>query len=114
MSTDMYPQSTKEIPERRRALAPHSLNAFHEFSLQVFAEGTLSTKLKQLIALAVAHTTQCPHCVRGHARAALEAGASSEDVMEVIWVAAEMHARAAYAHSTIAVDAMQELGKTQR
>jgi len=114
MSTDMYPQSTKEIAERRRALAPHSLNAFHEFSLQVFAEGTLSTKVKQLIAVAVAHTTKCPYCIRGHATAALEVGASCEEVMEAIWVAAEMRAGAAYAHSTVAVDAMQEFGKTQR
>jgi AhpD family alkylhydroperoxidase len=110
----MYPQSTKDIEERRRALAPHSLGAFHEFSRQMFAEGALSTKVKQLIAVAVAHTTQCPYCIRGHAREALKAGASCEEIMEAIWVAAEMRAGAAYAHSTIALDAMQEFRKTQR
>lgn len=107
-STEMYPQSTKEIQERRRALAAQPLSAFHEFSHQVFADGALGAKFKQLIAVAVAHTTQCPYCIRGHTAGALKAGASPEEIMEAIWVAAEMRAGAAYAHSTIALDAMRE------
>ena len=114
MPTDMYPQSTKEIQERRRALAPQPLNAFHEFSRQAFAEGALSTKVKQLIAVAVSHTTQCPYCIRGHTSGALKAGATPEEIMEAIWVAAEMRAGAAYAHSTIALDAIQEYAEQQR
>jgi AhpD family alkylhydroperoxidase len=108
MADDMYPRATKEVQERRRALAPKPLSAFHEFSRQVFADGALSAKAKQLIAVAVAHTTQCPYCIRGHTAGALAAGASQEEVMEAIWVAAEMRAGAAYAHSAIALDAMQD------
>ena len=114
MPTEMYPQSTKEIEARRRALAPQPLTAFHEFSRQVFAEGALSPKVKQLIAVAVAHTTQCPYCIRGHSDGALRAGASPEEIMEAIWVAAEMRAGAAYAHSTIAINAMQEYADKRR
>jgi AhpD family alkylhydroperoxidase len=58
--------------------------------------------VKELIALAVAHVTQCPHCIKAHARRARANGASEQELMEAIWVAAEMRAGAAYAHSRIA------------
>jgi AhpD family alkylhydroperoxidase len=70
----------------------------------VFADGAVSAKTKQLIAVAVAHVTQCPYCIRGHTRAALRRGASPEEIMEAIWVAAEMRAGGAFAHSTVALD----------
>ena len=105
--TDMYPQPTSETQALRRTLAPEPLNAFHEFSRRVFADGALSQQVKQLIAVAVAHTTQCPYCIRGHTEGALKAGASPEQIMEAIWVAAEMRAGAAYAHSTIALDVLK-------
>jgi len=54
----------------------------------------------------VAHVTQCPYCIRGHTKAALRAGARPEELMEAIWVAAEMRAGGAYAHATIALAAM--------
>jgi AhpD family alkylhydroperoxidase len=70
----------------------------------VFAEGALSAKTKQLIAVAVAHVTQCPYCIRGHTTAAVRRGATAEEIMEAIWVAAEMRAGGAYAHSVIALE----------
>lgn len=108
----MYPQSTKELQERQRALAPKQLQAFQELGQQVFAEGALSTKVKQLIAVAVAHTTQCPYSIRYHSVGALRSGASAAEIMEAIWVAADMRAGAAYAHSTIALEVIQEHGPT--
>lgn len=56
--------------------------------------------------LAVAHTTQCPYCIRGHTRLAERQGASPEEVMEAIWVAAEMRAGGAYAHATLALETL--------
>jgi AhpD family alkylhydroperoxidase len=58
------------------------------------------------VAVAVAHVTQCPYCIRSHTAAALKAGATEQQIMEAMWVAAEMRAGAAYAHSLLAVDAM--------
>ena len=84
--------------------------AFKAFSKQVFADGALPAKTKQLIAVAVAHVTQCPYCIDSHTKLAVQKGASDEEVMEAIWVAAEMRAGAAYAHSAIAVKAMQRAG----
>ncbi len=100
----VYQPTTKEIAEQRRKLAPKPAEAFKAFTQSVFAEGALSTKAKQLIAVAVAHVTQCPYCIRGHTSAALQHGATAEEIMEAIWVAAEMRAGGAYAHSTLALD----------
>ena len=58
----------------------------------MFADGALPGKTKQLIAVAVAHVTQCPYCIRGHMQAARKVGASEQEIMEAIWLAAEMRA----------------------
>lgn len=102
-----FPAPTRELAQRRKELAPETHDAFHAFSRQVFADGALPSKTKQLIAVAVAHTTQCPYCIRGHTKAALRAGAGDEEIMESIWVAAEMRAGGAYAHAVIAIDALE-------
>lgn len=102
----LYPHATAAMSERRRQLAPQIHDAFTAFSRAVFAAGELPELTKQLIAVAVAHTTQCPYCIRGHTRLAQRAGASDEQIMEAIWVAAEMRAGGAYAHAALALDAL--------
>ncbi|MGH8249464.1 MAG: carboxymuconolactone decarboxylase family protein [Steroidobacteraceae bacterium] len=104
-STAMPP--SQSLAARRTALAPDTERAFREFGKQVFAEGALSTKTKEIIAVAVAHVTQCPYCIRGHTRSAERAGATPEELMEAIWVAAEMRAGAAFAHSALALAEMK-------
>lgn len=109
MSEEIYPKATKELAARRRALAPAAEEAFQKFSQAVFVDGALDAKTKQLIAVAVAHVTQCPYCIRGHTRGAARAGASDAQIMEAIWVAAEMRAGGAFAHATVALDTLQAL-----
>jgi AhpD family alkylhydroperoxidase len=104
----LLPAASPELARRRKELAPETHEAFLAFSRQVFADGALPARTKQLIAVAVAHTTQCPYCIRGHTRAARRAGAGDREIMEAIWVAAEMRAGGAYAHSLVALDAMGE------
>ena len=104
---DVYPRSTRELAERRRQAAPATHDAFLAFSRQVFAEGELPVKTKQLIAVAVAHVTQCPYCIAGHTRLAQRHGASEAEIMEAIWVAAEMRAGGAFAHAVVALDALE-------
>lgn len=108
MSDEVFPQPSPELAKRRKSLAPEAATAFQEFSKAVFREGALSRKHKQLIAVAVAHVTQCPYCIRGHTKAAVREGATPQELMEAIWVAAEMRAGGAYAHSVIALDALGE------
>ncbi|HET7492264.1 MAG TPA: carboxymuconolactone decarboxylase family protein [Bradyrhizobium sp.] len=109
MTNTLYPPSSRELAEKRRALAPETEKTFQAFSRQVFADGALSAKAKQLIAVAVAHVTQCPYCIKGHTKAALRHGATRQELMEAIWVAAEMRAGGAYAHTAISLTAMDEV-----
>jgi AhpD family alkylhydroperoxidase len=112
----LYPQATRELAEQRTRLAPGPAEAFRAFTQSVFAPGALPTKTKQLIAVAIAHVTQCPYCITGHTRSALRHGATDEEIMEAIWVAAEMRAGGAYAHSVLAIDTMlhHQAGKGER
>jgi len=110
----MYPPASRELAMKRSALAPKADAAFRAFNDAVFADGALPGKTKQLIAVAAAHVTQCPYCIRGHTRAALKAGATREELMEAIWVAAEMRAGAAYAHAALALDAMDTFDQRAR
>jgi len=51
--------------------------------------------------------TQCPYCIKGHTKLALRTDNTPEEIMEAIWVAAEMRAGGAFAHSCLALDAME-------
>lgn len=104
MEDQVYTPPSKELSQKRSELAPEISEAFREFSKRVFAAGALPTKTKQLIAVAVAHVTQCPYCIRSHTHTAGLAGATPEEIMEAIWVAAEMRAGAATSHSNLALD----------
>src|SRR5581483_5196130 len=101
MPDTLYPPSSRETAALRRILAPETEKAFTAFSRQVFADGALPARTKQHIAVAVAHVTRSLYCIRGHTRAALRAGATREELMEALWVAAEMRAGGAYAHSAL-------------
>lgn len=111
MSDELYPPMTGEFSKKRRELTPDAEKAFLAFSQAVFAEGALPAKMKQIIAVAVAHVTQCPYCIKGHTKAAVRHGATEQELMEAIWVAAEMRAGGAYAHSALALHEMKEAGE---
>lgn len=105
---EMFPAATAEIAKKKAALAPKNIEAWRNFSRTVFEAGALDQKTKQLIAVAVAHVTQCPYCIKAHTSEAMRKGAGKEEIMEAIWVASEMRAGAAYAHATIAMDEMDK------
>jgi AhpD family alkylhydroperoxidase len=106
MNETVYQPTTRALADRRRDLAPATHRAFEEFSRAVFADGALDRKTKQLIAVAVAHVTQCPYCIKGHTELASREGAGGQEIMESIWVAAEMRAGGAFAHATLALHAL--------
>ena len=109
MENHMYPEAARELHRQRQELAPGPAAAFKAFSDSVFADGALSSKTKDLIALAVTHVTQCADCIRSHSASALRKGATQQEVMEAIWVVAEMRAGAADAHSNLALDTMNQV-----
>ena len=81
-------------------LAPEAMKAFVAFDKAALAEGAIPRKYKELMALAVAFTTQCPYCIEIHADAARKAGASEEELVEAGFVAAALRAGAAVTHAT--------------
>jgi AhpD family alkylhydroperoxidase len=87
------------------ANAPEAMNAFRAFDMAAMTAGSISSKYKELISLAVAFTTQCPYCIEIHAKRAREAGALEEEIAEVVMIAAALRAGAAITHGTHAMDA---------
>jgi AhpD family alkylhydroperoxidase len=83
---------------------PDILKAFGEFDAAVFApEGRqIPLKYRELIALAVALTTQCVYCIDAHSNNAVKAGATQGELAEAAWVAAALRAGASYAHGRVA------------
>jgi AhpD family alkylhydroperoxidase len=80
--------------------APDAMKAFWAFDKAAFAGGALTAQQKQLIAVAVALTTQCPYCIELHTNAAREAGASDAQLSEAAFVAAAIRAGGAITHAT--------------
>ena len=111
MTDPMYPHASPDLARQRRNLAPNQQAAFEAFGKAVFADGALSSKMKQIVAVAVAHVTQCPYCIKGHTKAAIRAGATPEELMEAVWVASEMRAGGAYAHSNLMLATLAEEDK---
>jgi AhpD family alkylhydroperoxidase len=89
-------QQLKRLDEN----APDTMKAFWAFDKAAFAEGSLDKRTKQLMAVAVALTTQCPYCIELHVKAARDAGATDQMLTEVAIVAAAMRAGAAITHAT--------------
>ncbi len=80
--------------------APEAMKAFWAFDKAALADGAIPVKYKELMACAVAFTTQCPYCIEIHSKRAREAGASDREMAEVVTVAAALRAGAAITHGT--------------
>lgn len=105
----LFPLPDAENAKKRAELTPEIIDSWRNFSRTVYQEGALTEKTKQLIAVAVAHVTQCPYCIRTHTRVAMRKGASKKEIMEAVWIAAEMRAGAGYSHSILAMDEMEKV-----
>jgi len=82
------------------ANAPEGMRAFAAFDAAALAAGAIPVKYKELMACAVAFTTQCPYCIDIHSKKARAAGATDKEVAEVVIVAAALRAGAAVTHGT--------------
>ena len=80
--------------------APEAMRAFRAFDQAALADGAIPVKYKELMACAVAFTTQCPYCIEIHSKKARGAGASDKEMAEVVMVAAALRAGAAVTHGT--------------
>ncbi|HET6203654.1 MAG TPA: carboxymuconolactone decarboxylase family protein [Planctomycetota bacterium] len=96
-------EDLKRIRDLREA-APKEFEAWVNLDKIVAREdGRIPRKYRELIAIAVAHTTQCVYCIDVHVKAAKKAGASREEVVESVFLASALRSSAAAAHGTIAL-----------
>jgi AhpD family alkylhydroperoxidase len=87
-----------------KQLAPAEFSTFVEFDKTVGRDGgTIPRKYRELMAIAVACTTQCPYCLDVHTRAAKRAGATREEVAEAAMLAAALRAGGAVTHGAMAI-----------
>lgn len=96
----MYNISNLGSLEKMNSLAPEAMKAFWAFDKAAVAEGAIPVKYKELIAVAVALTTQCPYCIEIHGGNARKAGATDEELTEAAVIAAALRAGAAMTHAT--------------
>ena len=81
-------------------LAPEAFKAFVAFDEAALKDGVIPLKYKELMAVAVALTTQCPYCIEIHTKRARKAGANEPELAETTLVAAALRAGAAMTHGT--------------
>jgi len=99
----MYNKNNLAKLKKMDSLAPEVMKAFWAFDNAAVAEGAIPVKYKELIAVAVACTTQCPYCIDIHAGKARKAGASDAELVEAAMVAAALRAGGAMTHATHAL-----------
>ena len=81
-------------------LAPEAMQKLDEMEAAALSEGAISKKNKELMAVAVALTTQCAYCIEYHRREAVKAGATEQELAETALVAAALKAGSAITHAT--------------
>lgn len=99
----MYDMANLKKMKTLKELAPEGMAAFAAFDEAVFKDGAIPVKTKELIALAVAFTTQCPYCIEIHAKKAKAAGCTDAEIAETTLVAAALRAGGAITHGTHAI-----------
>jgi AhpD family alkylhydroperoxidase len=96
----MYDMNNIKKLKKYAELVPAAWQGFLAFDKAVMADGAIPARTKELIALAVAMTTQCPYCIEIHGKAAKKAGCSEVEIAEAVMVAAALRAGGAVTHGT--------------
>ncbi|MEZ5898934.1 MAG: carboxymuconolactone decarboxylase family protein [Hyphomicrobiaceae bacterium] len=96
----MYDTANLSKLQNLRQASPSVMQAFETFDRAAMAPGAIPRRYKELIALAVAITTQCPYSLEVHRTNALNAGVTEAEIAEVVFISAAMRATAAIAHGT--------------
>lgn len=96
----MYDKENLKNLKKFAELTPELWQGFLAWDKAIFSDGALPKKIKELIAIAVAMTTQCPYCIDLHTQQAKAAGATDAELAEAIMVAAALRAGGALTHGT--------------
>jgi AhpD family alkylhydroperoxidase len=96
----MYDMKHLSKLKKMGELAPEGFKGFVAFDEAAFKDGAIPLKYKELMAVAVALTTQCPYCIEIHGKKAKKAGATEQELAETALVAAALRAGGAVTHAT--------------
>ncbi len=108
------PSDFRLLPELARLARPEA-DGFLAFDKAASrGDGAIPPKYRELIAVAVALTTQCAYCLDVHTGRALEAGATREELAEVAFVAASLRAGAALGHGLMMLRLAEQGGRADR
>jgi len=100
----MYKETDLQHIGGLKTLAPQEFTAWVNLDNIVGRkDGRIPQKYRELMAIAVAHSTQCAYCIKVHATAAKKAGASKEEVAEAVFISAALRAGGAAAHGSMAI-----------
>ena len=100
----MYDMKQLDKLKKMPQLVPEAYASYRQFSKQVMQEGAISVKNKELIALAVAMTTQCTYCLEIHKEKAKQAGVTEQGIAETIMIASLLRMGAAITHGAHCLD----------
>jgi AhpD family alkylhydroperoxidase len=109
MSDHYHDPGDVRLLKEMRTLAPADFDGWRALnSIVGRTDGTIPRKYRELIAIAVSVTTQCPYCIEAHAKAAKAAGATREEIAEASFVAAAVRGGGAALHGTMGVEFLDQ------
>jgi len=99
-----YDMANLKKLKKMAELAPAAMQAYQALGEAATADGAIPAKYKELIAIAVAMTTQCPYCIEFHSAKAKKMGVTEQEIVEATLVAAALRAGASVTHGTHAIE----------
>jgi AhpD family alkylhydroperoxidase len=115
MSEHYHDENDLKLMREMRKLAPDDFNAWVGLNNIVDRDnGAIPRKYRELIAIAVSATTQCPYCMEAHAKAAHVAGATRAEVVEASLIAAALRAGGAATHGAMALKFFDQQGNEEK
>ena len=96
----MYDPANLKKLKKYGELAKEAWEGFLAFDRATMADGAIPAKMKELMAVAVALTTQCPYCIDIHTKRAKAAGCTEAELAETVMVSAALRAGGSITHGT--------------
>ena len=97
--------------EKMKKDVPAVMAGFGSLFSRVMADGAITVREKELIALGIAVAAKCPPCIMAHTKKCLDAGADRQQILEAASVAVVMGGGPAYMHIAEVIEALEALGK---
>lgn len=114
MGTKEFLTKFSKDSEKMKSEASSMVNAFTGLFVKTMAEGAMTVKQKELVAVGIAVAKQCEPCIKLHVQKCLAAGANRQQILEAAGVAVMMGGGPSYTHIPIVVEALDELGTEQK